>query len=187
MGAGLASGNIVNTLSAIAIATGCNRYVLITTLAPVLGAHFNPAVTLAFALRPPPWACGTIRHLAGDRRAAGGLGCPCDVRSRDLADVDHDAPYRSSALDPGIHYNFWIIICHFLCLEFMSKSGATVCSAVYCRCVLYTAPTSFTNPAVTATREFSDSFADIYTGQIAMVFGMQIIAVGMADFVKPAW
>ena len=51
----------------------------------------------------------------------------------------------------------------------------------------YTAPTSFTNPAVTATREFSDSFADIYTGQIAMVFGMQIIAVGMADFVKPAW
>ena len=69
----------------------------------------------------------------------------------------------------------------------MSKSGATVCSALYCQCVLYTAPTSFTNPAVTATREFSDSFADIYTGQIAMVFGMQIIAVGMADFVKPAW
>ena len=54
MGAGLASGNIVNTLSAIAIATGCNRYVLITTLAPVLGAHFNPAVTLAFALRGAP-------------------------------------------------------------------------------------------------------------------------------------
>ena len=33
----------------------------------------------------------------------------------------------------------------------------------------------------------STSFAGIYTGQIAMVIGMQIIAVGMADFVKPAW
>ena len=188
MGAGLASGNTVDTLSANAIATGCKRYILITTLAPVWGGISIQRVRWHLpCAAPPPWACGTIRHLAGDRRAAGGLGCPCDVRSRDLANVDHDAPYRSSALDPGIHYNFWIIICHFLCLEFMSKSGATVCSALYCRCVLYTAPTSFTNPAVTATREFSDSFADIYTGQIAMVFGMQIIAVGMADFVKPAW
>ena len=56
MGAGLASGNIVDTLSANAIATGCKRYILITTLAPVSGAHFNPAGTLAFtpARRPLP-------------------------------------------------------------------------------------------------------------------------------------
>ena len=51
----------------------------------------------------------------------------------------------------------------------------------------YTDSTSFANPVVTTAREFSDSFAGIYTGQIAMIIGMQIIAVGMADFVKPAW
>ena len=51
VGAALASGNVAITLLANAIATGCMLYVLITTLAPVSGAHFNPAVTLAFALR----------------------------------------------------------------------------------------------------------------------------------------
>ena len=70
----------------------------------------------------------------------------------------------------------------------MPKSAATVCGALYCRCAYwYTDSTSFANPVVTTTREFSDSFAGIYTGQIAMIIGMQIIAVGMADFVKPAW
>ena len=47
MGEALASGNVAITLLANAIATGCMLYVLITTLAPVSGAHFNPAVTLA--------------------------------------------------------------------------------------------------------------------------------------------
>ena len=51
MGETLASGNVAITLLANAIATGCMLYVLITTLASVSGAHFNPAVTLAFALR----------------------------------------------------------------------------------------------------------------------------------------
>lgn len=54
MGVGLASGNIVDTLSANAIATGCKRYILFTTLAQVGGGHFNPAGTLAFALRGAP-------------------------------------------------------------------------------------------------------------------------------------
>ena len=54
MGAGLASGNIVDTLSANAIATGCKQYILSTTWAPVSGAHFNRAVTLAFAPRGAP-------------------------------------------------------------------------------------------------------------------------------------
>ena len=35
----------------IAIATGCILYVIITTLGPISGAHFNPVVTVAFALR----------------------------------------------------------------------------------------------------------------------------------------
>lgn len=75
MGEALASGNVAITLLANAIATGCMLYVLITTLAPVSGAHFNPAVTLAFALRgdTPPSAGDAICHRAGDRRAVGGL------------------------------------------------------------------------------------------------------------------
>ena len=51
MGATLADGNVAIALLANAIATGCMLYVIITVLGPISGAHFNPAVTLAFALR----------------------------------------------------------------------------------------------------------------------------------------
>ncbi len=51
MGEGLADGNTAIALLANAIATGCALYFLIIILGPVSGAHFNPAVTLAFLLR----------------------------------------------------------------------------------------------------------------------------------------
>ena len=51
MGAALAGDNIAVALLANAIATGCVLYVLISVLGPISGAHFNPAVTLAFWLR----------------------------------------------------------------------------------------------------------------------------------------
>ena len=43
--------DIALALLANAIATGCTLYVIITVLGPVSGAHFNPVVSLAFALR----------------------------------------------------------------------------------------------------------------------------------------
>ena len=48
MGETLAGGNVAIALLANAIATGCMLYVIITVLGPISGAHFNPAVTLAF-------------------------------------------------------------------------------------------------------------------------------------------
>ena len=51
MAEALAGGNAAVALLANTIATGAILYVLIAMLAPVSGAHFNPAVTLAFALR----------------------------------------------------------------------------------------------------------------------------------------
>ncbi|NNK17309.1 MAG: aquaporin family protein, partial [Sulfitobacter sp.] len=51
MAVNLADGNVALALLANAIATGCMLYVIITTLGPISGAHFNPAVSLAFFLR----------------------------------------------------------------------------------------------------------------------------------------
>jgi len=51
MGESLAAGNTAIALLANAIATGAILAVLITGLGPLSGAHFNPAVTLAFLLR----------------------------------------------------------------------------------------------------------------------------------------
>ena len=47
----LAGGNIAVALLGNTIPTGAILYVLITIFGPVSGAHFNPAVTLAFFIR----------------------------------------------------------------------------------------------------------------------------------------
>src|SRR6185312_3476877 len=51
MGERLAGGNVALALLGNTLATGAGLVVLITVFGPVSGAHFNPAVTLAFWLR----------------------------------------------------------------------------------------------------------------------------------------
>src|ERR1700747_1878604 len=51
MGERLAGGNVAIALLANTLATGAALVVLITIFGPISGAHFNPAVTLAFVLR----------------------------------------------------------------------------------------------------------------------------------------
>ncbi len=71
MGESLANGNAAIALLANAIATGAMLYVIITTLGPVSGAHFNPAVTLAFALRGEITPTGGLIYVRC--QIAGGL------------------------------------------------------------------------------------------------------------------
>jgi glycerol uptake facilitator-like aquaporin len=56
MGERLAGGNVAIALLANTLATGAALVALILTFAPISGAHFNPAVTLADA-----WQGGTVR------------------------------------------------------------------------------------------------------------------------------
>src|SRR3954468_6080631 len=51
MGERLAGGNEAIALLGNTLATGAALVVLITIFGPLSGAHFNPAVTLAFCLR----------------------------------------------------------------------------------------------------------------------------------------
>src|SRR6478609_146618 len=56
MGERLAGGNVAVALLANSLATGFGLAVLIQVLAPVSGAHFNPAVTLVAAMSGDlPW------------------------------------------------------------------------------------------------------------------------------------
>src|SRR5712671_3025256 len=56
MGERLAGGNVALALLANTLATGAILVVLILTFGPVSGAHLNPVVSLAFALRGElPW------------------------------------------------------------------------------------------------------------------------------------
>ena len=60
----LAGGNVALALLGNTIATGAILVVLITVFAPVSGAHFNPAVTLAFAIRKDITASMALLYIA---------------------------------------------------------------------------------------------------------------------------
>ena len=69
MGERLAAGNAAIALLANSIATGCGLWVLITIFGPISGAHFNPAVTLAFAISGEfKWGDVLPYHRNADRR-----------------------------------------------------------------------------------------------------------------------
>ena len=63
------------------LATGCILVVLITLFGPVSGAHFNPAVTLAFhfAKRSICYSCTWLYDQSGLRRSCGHYSGTYDV------------------------------------------------------------------------------------------------------------
>jgi glycerol uptake facilitator-like aquaporin len=60
----LAGGNVAIALLCNSLASGAMLYVLITILAPISGAHFNPAVTLAFLITGSIGGIAALAYMA---------------------------------------------------------------------------------------------------------------------------
>ncbi len=153
----LSGGNIGLALLANTIATGAVLFVLISLLAPVSGAHFNPVVTL---LRGAPGA-RTATILAQIIGACAGTL---------LAHLMFGLPILSSRLAERAGMGQWLG-------EFVATFGLlfTIAVAVERRirnvpalvalwivaAYWFTSSTSFANPAVTIGRALTGSFAGI--------------------------
>ncbi len=184
MGEALADGNVAIALLANAIATGCILYVIITTLGPISGAHFNPAVTLAFLLRGEHAKKDALPYIAA-QIIGGILGVWATHIMFDLS------VFQASTTDrTGIAQWFSEIIATFGLLFVIFGGIRHKVDAVPPLVALYitgaywfTSSTSFANPAVTIARGFSDTFAGINPANIPMFIIMQIIAVGIGHLV----
>lgn len=160
--------DIALALLANAIATGCGLYVLITVLGPISGAHFNPVVTLAFALRGEhPWA------LSAGYIAVQIIGGILGVW---LCHVMFDLEVLQASTTARTGPNQWVAeICATFGLLFVifgglrSKPDAvpTLVAVYITGAYWFTASTSFANPAVTIARGFTDTFAGIDPSHIA--------------------
>ena len=64
MGERLAGGNVAIALLGNTLATGAGLAVLVTMFGPLSGAHFNPAVTLVFAVRQEIGAPVALAYIA---------------------------------------------------------------------------------------------------------------------------
>ena len=158
----LAGGNVAVALLGNTIATGAILYVLITMFGPVSGAHFNPAVSLAFALRKELGVA--VLALFVVAQIAGGIGGTM------LAHAMFDQPLLQASttarggpsqwLSEGVA-TFALVLTIFGTLRARPSAVPMAVALVITAGYWFTASTSFANPAVTVARAFSDTFSGI--------------------------
>nr|WP_143515354.1 MIP/aquaporin family protein [Pseudooctadecabacter jejudonensis] len=173
--------DIALALLANAIATGCTLYVIITILGPLSGAHFNPVVTLAFALRGDhPWPL-TAAYIP--LQVLGGIGGVL------LCHLMFDLPVWQASTTARTGASQWLSeVFATLGLLFVifgglrSKPDAvpTLVALYITGAYWFTSSTSFANPAVTIARGFSDTFAGIDPSHIAGFIASQLVGLAVA-------
>jgi glycerol uptake facilitator-like aquaporin len=187
MGESLADGNTAIALLGNTIPTGAILYVLIATLGPISGAHFNPAVTLAFWMR---------REISGrDARAYVAAQMVGGVIGTWTAHAMFAQPVLqlSTKLRPGLSQGFSeVVACFGLVLVILigvrvRKDAVPALVGLYITAAYwFTASTSFANPAVTVARTFSDTFAGIHFSNAPLFIACQLIGAVCAVWVARA-
>lgn len=186
MGENLAGGNVAIALLANAIATGCILYVIITTLGPISGAHFNPAVTLAFLIRRDISLSEAIPYVVV-QIIGGILGVWAAHMMFDLAILQSSTTDRTGVSQwfSEIVATFGLLFVIFGGIKSRPDSVPTLVALYITGAYWFTASTSFANPAVTIARGFSDTFAGINPAHVPMFIMMQIVGVGIAALILP--
>jgi glycerol uptake facilitator-like aquaporin len=181
MGAALSDGNTAVALLANAVATGCMLYVIITVLGPISGAHFNPAVTLAFALRGKITRAMIVPYIAV-QIAGGMLGVWAAHVMFDLSILQISTTQRTGVSQwvSEILATFGLLFVIFGGVRHRPDAVPPLVAVYITGAYWFTSSTSFANPAVTIARGFTDTFAGIAPEHIAMFIVMQLIAVGVA-------
>jgi glycerol uptake facilitator-like aquaporin len=154
------------------LATGAILAVLILVFGPLSGAHFNPAVSIGFALRSElPWSETAIYIVA---QVLGGLvGVWVAHLMFELPVWQFSVTARTGAgqwLAEAIA-TFGLLLTIFGCIARRPDSVAYAVGLYITAAYWFTASTSFANPAVTIARSLSDTFAGIApTGVAAFIF-----------------
>ncbi len=178
--------DIALALLANAIATGCTLYFIITILGPISGAHFNPVVTLAFAIKGEhPWAL-TWAYIPV-QIIGGILGVwlchvmfDLDVLQFSTKDRTGGAQWTSE-----IFATFGLSFVIFGGLRSNAAAVPTLVALYITGAYWFTSSTSFANPAVTIARAFSDTFAGINPAHVIGFILAQLIGLAVALVVLP--
>jgi glycerol uptake facilitator-like aquaporin len=175
MAARLAGGNSALALLCNTLPTGAILTVLILALGPVSGAHFNPAVTLAFVCRGElNWRTAVL--YAGSQILGGVVGVLAAHAMFDLPIWQVSQTVRSGSGQWFAEFvaTLGLVLVIFCCLRGAREAipyavGLYITSAYW-----FTASTSFANPAVTIARSLSDTFAGIAPAGVLAFIAAQI-------------
>ena len=181
MGEQLAGGNDAIALLANTIATGAILFVLIAMFGPLSGAHFNPAVTLAFAMRR---AIGMREGLAycAVQVAGGILGAFAVHLMFDLPVLQFSTKARAGIGQwTGEFVATFGLVLVILTLVRVRPSAIPAAVALYITSAYwFTSSTSFANPAITVVRSLSNTFAGIAPADVPAFVAAQVAGAVLA-------
>lgn len=190
MGERLSGGNVAIALLGNTLSTGAGLVVLITIFGPISGAHFNPAVTLVFAIKraipPNTAALYVVAQIAG---AIGGVWAAHLMFAEPVLQVSgklREGPAQGFA---EFVATFGLVMTIFGGLRAKPDAIPVLVGLYITSAYWFTASTSFANPAVTIARSLSDSFAGIAPSSaptfiIAQFIGA-LLAYAAARFLFP--
>lgn len=161
MGERLSGGNMALALLANSIATGAVLVTLIFTFAPISGAHFNPAVTLASAYEGTfPWRRVPSYVAAQTAGAIAGVIAAHAMFEHPLIALSHHSRTGMAQLFSEFVATFGLLIV----VHGTGKRAGVVpltVAAYITAAYWFTSSTSFANPAVTIARGLTDTFSGI--------------------------
>jgi glycerol uptake facilitator-like aquaporin len=181
MGERLAGGNVALVLLANTIATGSTLVALILTFGPISGAHFNPAVTLADASQGglswgdvPPYIGA---QLAG---AVAGVFAAHLMFGEQLLLLSQHVRAGGAQLFSEFVATFGLLAVIWGCSRKRSESVPLAVGLYITGAYWFTASTSFANPAVTAARAVTNTFAGIRPADAPGFIGAQLAGAFVA-------
>jgi glycerol uptake facilitator-like aquaporin len=181
MGERLAGGNDAIALLANAFATGCGLYALIVAFAERSGAHFNPVVSVALALRAGFPAGRLFSYIPAQF-----IGAVAGVLAAHLM---FDLPLLQASQKARFGIGQWFseavatfgLVFLVLSLDPKRPWAAPAAVGAYITAAYwFTASTSFANPAVTVARAMSDTFAGISPAHVVPFIAAQLVGAGLA-------
>ncbi|MGB1714253.1 MAG: MIP/aquaporin family protein [Arenicellales bacterium] len=188
----LAGGNVALALLGNTIPTGAILFVLITMLGPVSGAHFNPAVTLAFWMRREIKLNEALAYVGVQIIGAimGTLAAHAMFEEILLQTSTNIRTGPAQWLSEGVA-TFGLVATILGTLRWRPEAVPTAVGLYITAAYWFTASTSFANPAVTIARSLTDTFSGIAPenapGFILMQFVGAAIATGlMAWLLRPS-
>lgn len=168
-------------------ATGAILWVLVATLGPVSGAHFNPAVTAAFLFQreiAPVTALGyVLAQIAGCVAGAWLAHAMFELPLLQIAATDRSGAAKMLAEAVA---TFALVFAIFGALRHAPRAVPAAVALTITAGYWWTASTSFANPAITVARAMTDTFAGVRPadapGFIAAQFAGALAAAALARF-----
>lgn len=175
-----------------AVATVAALGVAIAVLGPISGAHFNPAVSLAQAVRGElPWGSlpGYLAAQVGGALAGTALAnVMFDLPAWHLSGTDRAG--RGQWLGEVVATAGLLMVVGFVSRAAYRHQAALLVPVWILGAYFFTASTSFANPAVTIGRAATDTFAGITPSAVPGFLAAQgvgvVVGLGLMALVAPA-